>query len=70
VGLTAETNLMTAAVPQVLFVLRPGLSDRNWVFSSMEQLHQQQARAIGMVVNGSQVLGGNYAYARREALEA
>jgi uncharacterized protein involved in exopolysaccharide biosynthesis/Mrp family chromosome partitioning ATPase len=51
-SLTSETALMASVIPNVLFVVRPGTSDRNSVNDSLEQLAQHNAQTIGLVVNG------------------
>lgn len=51
VGLTSETALMTAAVPNVLLVVRLGISDRNLVYDSLEQLTRHNARIAGLAIN-------------------
>lgn len=62
VSLTSETVLMTAIVPYVLFVVRPGISARNAVNDSLEQLTQHHARLIGLVLNGVDSPGEAYPY--------
>lgn len=51
VGLTSETALMTAAVPNVLLVVRLGISDRNLVYDTLEQLTRHNARIAGLAIN-------------------
>jgi uncharacterized protein involved in exopolysaccharide biosynthesis/Mrp family chromosome partitioning ATPase len=51
VGLTSETALMTAAVPNVLLVVRLGISDRNLVYDSLEQLTRHNALIAGLAIN-------------------
>ncbi len=51
IGLTSETALMTAAVPNVLLVVRLGISDRNLVYDSLEQLTRHNARIAGLAIN-------------------
>jgi uncharacterized protein involved in exopolysaccharide biosynthesis/Mrp family chromosome partitioning ATPase len=72
VGLASETNLMSAVVCQVLFVVRYGTSDRYPVMDSLEQLTRHNARIIGLVVNGveSQTEGYRYGYGQRELQES
>lgn len=70
-SLTSETVMMTAAVPNILFVVRPGVSDRYAVLDSLEQLERHQARISGLVVNGveSRTEGYRYGY-NQELVEA
>lgn len=63
-GLTSESALMAAAVRNVLFVIRPGTSDRNMVNDSIEQLEQHNARIVGLSINGVQTRSEGYRYAR------
>ncbi len=49
---TTATALMTAQIPNVLFVVRQGISHSNSVRDSLEQLAQHQAKVLGLVVNG------------------
>jgi len=60
VGLTSETALMTVAVPNVLFVARPGVSGRNLVYESLKQLTRHNGRILGLVVNGLNTGTGSY----------
>ncbi|MBE9016946.1 P-loop NTPase [Chroococcidiopsidales cyanobacterium LEGE 13417] len=72
VGLASETNLMSAVVCNVLFVLRSGTSDRYPVMNSLEQLTRYNARIMGLVVNGSDSHTSVYRYGygrQRELLE-
>lgn len=52
VGITSETTLMAAAVPNVLFVVRPSISDRDLVNDSLDQLAQHNAQVVGLAING------------------
>lgn len=72
IGLASETSLMSEVVCNVLFVVRPGTSDRYSVIDSFEQLAQHNAQIRGLVVNGveSQTESYRYGYGRqREVLE-
>jgi Mrp family chromosome partitioning ATPase len=62
IGLTSETALMSTIVPQVLFVVRPGISTRNTVNDSFDQLAQHKAQVIGLVVNGEKDRSRSYSY--------
>jgi polysaccharide biosynthesis transport protein len=46
-----QTSMLTAVAPNVLFVIRPGMSDRNSVRDSLEQLAQHNAKNLALVVN-------------------
>jgi uncharacterized protein involved in exopolysaccharide biosynthesis len=71
VGLASETTLMSEVVRNVLFVVRPGTSDRYSVMDGFEQLAQHNARIRGLVVNGVESQTEGYRYGRqRELLEA
>jgi polysaccharide biosynthesis transport protein len=72
VGLASETNLMSAIVCNVLFVLRSGTSDRYPVMNSLEQLTRYNAQIMGLVVNGLESRTEVYRYGQgrqRELLE-
>lgn len=51
VSLTNETARMAEAIPNVLFVVRPGISDRNSVNDSLGQLATHDAQVVGLVTN-------------------
>ena len=71
IGLTIEPTLMSAVVRNVLFVVRPGVSDRDSVMDGFEQLTQHNARIVGLVINGVESQTESYRYGRqRELLEA
>ncbi len=61
-GLTSETALMAVAVPDVLFVTRPGISGRNLVYDSLKQLTRHNARIMGLVVNDLNARTDGYRY--------
>ncbi|MEO0935697.1 MAG: GNVR domain-containing protein, partial [Cyanobacteria bacterium J06641_2] len=52
VSATTATALMTAQIPNVLFVVKPGMSFSNSVRDSLQQLMEHQAQILGLVVNG------------------
>ena len=52
VSATSATPLMSAQIPNVLFVVKPGMSFRNSVRDSLQQLMEHQAQILGLVVNG------------------
>ena len=67
VSLTSETALMASAISNVLYVVRPNVSERNSVYSSFEQLHQHRAQIRGLVINGIESYSRPY---KLPALEA
>jgi len=70
VSLAIEPALISQAVQNVLFVVRPGTSDRYSFIDSFEQLTQHNAQIIGLVVNGAESQTEGYRYGRqRELLE-
>jgi Mrp family chromosome partitioning ATPase len=71
VGLATETSLMSEVVHNVLFVVRPGTSDRYSVMDGFEQFTQHNARIRGLVVNGVESRTEGYRYrCQPELLEA
>ncbi len=66
-GLTSEASLMATFLSNVLFVVRPGLSDRYAVAESLEQLTRQKAHTIGLCINGLETRTELYRYGRNEA---
>lgn len=70
VGLASETNLMSAVVRNVLFVVRSGSSDRYMVMNSFEQLTRHHAQIIGLIVNGVESRAQVYHYKRQRELTA
>ena len=49
---TTATALMSAQISNVLFVVKPGMSFKNSVRDSLQQLMEHQAQILGLVVNG------------------
>lgn len=71
ISLAIEPILMSAVVRNVLFVVRPGTSDRYSVMDSLEQLIQHNASIVGLVINGVESRTEGYQYrVQRELLEA
>lgn len=60
VSATTATALMTAQIPNVLFVVKPGMSFSNSVRDSLEQLIEHQAKILGLVVNGVETAAKPY----------
>lgn len=59
---TSETALIAAVVPNVLFIVYPGVSARNAVTEGIEQLTQHNATIIGLVINGVETQSSSYNY--------
>ncbi|VEP18893.1 conserved hypothetical protein [Hyella patelloides LEGE 07179] len=62
VNLTSEAVVMTSVILDTLFVIRPGISKRNSVTSSLEQLITNNSRILGLVVNGVPKNTEEYSY--------
>ncbi|MEB3181482.1 MAG: GNVR domain-containing protein [Nostocaceae cyanobacterium] len=58
VSFTSETPLMATIIPNILFVVRPGMSHRKSVQESMTTLTQHQAQILGLVVNADETNSG------------
>lgn len=67
-SLTSEASLMATFLPNVLFVVRPGLSDRYAVAESLEQLTRQNVHTIGLCLNGLETRTAGYRYGQSESL--
>jgi polysaccharide biosynthesis transport protein len=67
-SLTSEASLMATFLDNVLFVVRPGISNRYAVAESLEQLTQQHAHTIGLCINGLETQTEGYRYGRSESL--
>ena len=65
VYLTSESMLMTPIVENVLFVVRPGESDRHSVLNSLEQLKLHKAQIQGLILNGVDSPSSSYRYSYR-----
>lgn len=62
VHLTSESMLMAPIVENVLFVVRPGTSDRNSVVDSLEQLKLHRVQIKGLILNGVDSSNNSYRY--------
>ncbi|MEW6495184.1 MAG: exopolysaccharide biosynthesis protein, partial [Cyanobacteriota bacterium] len=60
VSLTSETALMATVIPNVLLVVRPGMSKRNSVNDALDQLAQHNAKILGLVINGVETQSKSY----------
>lgn len=69
VSLAIEPTLISAVVPDVLFVIRPGTSDRYSVMDAFEQLIRQNARIRGLAVNGVESRTEGYRYGQQRELQ-
>ena len=54
IGSTSETALMATAVPNTLFIVRLGVSNRNAVNASLAQLAQHNSQIIGLLINSAE----------------
>lgn len=72
VSLAFETSLMSAFVNNIMFVVRPGISNRYSVMDSLEQLKMHNAEIKSLVLNGVETRSGTYRYYgnKQELLEA
>jgi uncharacterized protein involved in exopolysaccharide biosynthesis/Mrp family chromosome partitioning ATPase len=66
VGLTSEAALMATVVPDVLFVIWPGVSNRNPFNYSLDQLIRYNAQIPGLVVNGVESRTEGYLYGHNQ----
>ncbi|HEY9771495.1 MAG TPA: P-loop NTPase [Coleofasciculaceae cyanobacterium] len=62
ISLTSEAMLMTPIIDNVLFVVRPGKSDRHSVMDSLEQLKLRKAQIKGLILNEVNSSSSNYRY--------
>jgi polysaccharide biosynthesis transport protein len=62
VGMNSEAALMAATVQQVLFVVRMGVSKREQVQASLEQLKRCKTQILGLVLNGLDTRHEAYLY--------
>jgi polysaccharide biosynthesis transport protein len=62
VSLTSEAVLMTSMMLDILFVVRPGISKRNSVTTSLDALTHNKSRILGVVVNGVKKNTEEYSY--------
>lgn len=68
VSMTSETALMAAVIGNLLFVVRPEISKRDFVSDSLEQLAQHNAQLLGLVVNGVETKSKPYLYRSSDTL--
>nr|WP_225226091.1 tyrosine-protein kinase domain-containing protein [Komarekiella delphini-convector] len=62
VNSTGETPLMAKTLANVLLVVKLGVSDRNMLQESLEQLVRHNAQIIGFALNGVEQGGEKYVY--------
>ncbi|MDJ0569303.1 MAG: P-loop NTPase [Pleurocapsa sp. MO_192.B19] len=65
VHLTSESMLMTPIIENLLFVIRPGTSDRHSVMDSLEQLKLHKAQIKGLILNEVDSPSSSYRYGYR-----
>ena len=68
VHLTSESMLIAPSIENVLFVVRPGISDRHAVMNSLEQLKLHKAQIKGLILNGVNASGSSYRYSYKPPL--
>ncbi|MDJ0691588.1 MAG: P-loop NTPase [Xenococcaceae cyanobacterium MO_188.B32] len=68
VHLTSESMLIAPSIENVLFVVRPGISDRHAVMNSLEQLKLHKAQIKGLILNGVNASGSSYRYSYKSQL--
>lgn len=68
VSSTTATALMTAQIPNVLFVVRPSISHSSLVRDSLEQLIQHQASILALVVNDVETTAKPYTHRLHDVL--
>ena len=66
VHLTTESMLIAPSIENVLFVVRPGVSDRHSVINSLEQLKLHKAQIKGLILNGVNSPGSSYRYSYKK----
>ncbi|MEO1467273.1 MAG: CpsD/CapB family tyrosine-protein kinase, partial [Cyanobacteria bacterium J06633_1] len=52
VSLTSEAAMMAKIIDHLLYVVRPGITEKNEFFQSLEQVDMSQDKVLGIVVNG------------------
>ena len=62
VDLTSETAMMARIISNVLYVVKPGLTNKNQFNSSMDQLVNHRSRITGLVLNGTKREKDKYLY--------
>lgn len=62
INLTCESMLMTPIINNVLFIVRPGVSDRHSVMDSLEQLRLHKAQIKGLILNEVDASNNSYRY--------
>lgn len=62
INLTSKAMLMVPTFENVLFVTKPGTSDRNSVISSLDQLRLHKAKIQGLILNEVGSSKNNYYY--------
>lgn len=72
VSLAFETSLMSGLAHNIMFVVRPGISNRYSVMDSLDQLKQHNAQIRSLVLNGVETPAQSYRYygSKPELVEA
>ncbi|MEL6578328.1 MAG: AAA family ATPase [Cyanobacteria bacterium J06621_12] len=52
ISLTSEAAMMAKIIDHLLYVVRPGITEKSEFFQSLEQVDVSQDKVLGMVVNG------------------
>ena len=60
VSLTSEAAMMAKVVTNLLFIVKPGLTDADEFYHSIEQIANHQGRIMGLAVNGISIKGKSY----------
>jgi polysaccharide biosynthesis transport protein len=63
-----ETSLMASIISSVLFVVRPGVSERYLFQKALNQLNQQKIRPMGIILNGMEMQSVNSSYATKNSM--
>ncbi|BAY25921.1 hypothetical protein NIES2100_57310 [Calothrix sp. NIES-2100] len=65
---TTETSLMASIISGVLFVVRPGVSQRYLFQKALTQLNHQRVKPMGIIVNGMDMKPMDSSYATKNSL--
>ena len=57
IGMTGESALMGSLIQNLLWVMRPGVSEQFAIRNAIEQLSRHQTQSIGIVINGHEAEG-------------
>lgn len=62
-----ETSLMASIISSVLFVVRPGVSQKYLFQKALTQLNQQKVRPMGIILNGMEMKPTDSSYTTRNS---